>query len=243
MTSSTVSCESVGWQKRGDPCGTDPYPATVSSKRGERQERGDLCSSGISEEQLLTKPTKKSHKPKKCGSRSRTRRPVPFRHTGMAARVQKVLWMIEFLNTETHTPVFLMNHLWSLRLREVWISKTQCFFSRPERPQVRDLQEDQHYKGPVQNTHWPSRTSCRKFLRFDYSGSCEGGVDVIGVVTPLVRGVAQVLQVVELSVQLEVQEVEGKEEDREGQVEVEDERGELQEKRTCTWMTSDETQT
>ena len=70
-------------------------------------------------------------------------------------------------------------------------------------------------------------------------------MDVVGVVTPLVRGVAQVLhgdQVVELGVQLEVQEVEGKE-DREGQVEVEEERGELKEKRTCTWMTSDETQT
>ena len=40
-------------------------------------------------------------------------------------------------------------------------------------------------------------------------------MDVVGVVTPLVRGVTQVLhvdQVVELSVQLEVQEVEGKEE-------------------------------
>ena len=64
---------------------------------------------------------------------------------------------------------------------------------------------------------------------------CEGGVDVVGVVTPVVRGVAQVLhgdQVVELSVQLEVQEVEGKEEDREGQVEVEEEQGELKEKRT-----------
>ena len=48
-------------------------------------------------------------------------------------------------------------------------------------------------------------------------------MDVVGVVTPLVRGIAQVLhgdQVVELSVLLEVQEVEGKEEDREGQVEV-----------------------
>ena len=43
--------------------------------------------------------------------------------------------------------------------------------------------------------------------------------------------------------QLEVQDVEGKEEDREGQVEVEEERGELKEKRTCTWMTRDETQT
>ena len=75
---------------------------------------------------------------------------------------------------------------------------------------------------------------------------CEGGVDVVGVVTPLVREVAQVLhgdQVVELSGQLEVQEREGKEEDREGQVEVEEERGELKEKRTCSWMTSDETQT
>ena len=47
--------------------------------------------------------------------------------------------------------------------------------------------------------------------------TCEGGGDVVGVVTPLVRGVAKVLhgdQVVELSLQLEVQEVEGKEEDR-----------------------------
>ena len=45
-------------------------------------------------------------------------------------------------------------------------------------------------------------------------------MDVVGVVTPLVRGGAQVLhgdQVVELRVQLAVQEVEGKEEDREGQ--------------------------
>ena len=70
--------------------------------------------------------------------------------------------------------------------------------------------------------------------------------DVVGVVTPLVRGVAQVLhgdQVVELSVQLEMQEREGKEEDREGQVEIESVRGELKERRTCTWMTSDETQT
>ena len=60
-------------------------------------------------------------------------------------------------------------------------------------------------------------------------------MDVVGVVTPLVRGGAQVLhgdQVVELRVQLEVQEVEGKEEDREGQVEVEGEKVELKEKRT-----------
>ena len=59
-------------------------------------------------------------------------------------------------------------------------------------------------------------------------------MDVVSVVTPLVRGVALVLhgdQVVELSVQLEVQEVEGKEADREGQVEVEEAEVELKEKR------------
>ena len=64
---------------------------------------------------------------------------------------------------------------------------------------------------------------------------CEGDGNVVSVVTLLVRGVAQVLhgdQVVELSVQLEVQEVEGREEDREGQVEVEEEKVELKEKRT-----------
>ena len=63
-------------------------------------------------------------------------------------------------------------------------------------------------------------------------------MDVVGVVTRLVRGGAQVLhgdQVVELSVQLEVQEREEKGEDGEGQIEVEEERGELKEKRT--WMT------
>ena len=67
---------------------------------------------------------------------------------------------------------------------------------------------------------------------------CEGGGDVVGVVTPLVGGVAQAFhddQVVELRVQLGVQEVEGKEEDRKGQVEVEAERR-LKEVRSCTTM-------
>ena len=46
---------------------------------------------------------------------------------------------------------------------------------------------------------------------------CEGGGDVVGVVTHLVGGVAQAFhddQVVEVSVRLAAQEVEGKEEDR-----------------------------
>ena len=57
--------------------------------------------------------------------------------------------------------------------------------------------------------------------------TCEGDGDVVGVVTPLVRGGAQVLhgdQVVELSVLLEVHEKEEEGEDGEGQIEVERER-------------------
>ena len=68
--------------------------------------------------------------------------------------------------------------------------------------------------------------------------TCEGGGDVVCVVTTLVRGGAQVLhgdKVVELRVQLEVQEREEKGEDGEGQIEIEEERSEIKEKRT--WMT------
>ena len=35
--------------------------------------------------------------------------------------------MTEFLNTETHTPVLLMDHLKSLRLREMWIWVSTVF--------------------------------------------------------------------------------------------------------------------
>ena len=67
-------------------------------------------------------------------------------------------------------------------------------------------------------------------------------MDVVGVVTPLVRGGAQVLhgdQVVELSVLLEVHEKGEVEEDGEGQIEVEAE-DELKEKRSCMTMNVDE---
>ena len=59
-----------------------------------------------------------------------------------------------------------------------------------------------------------SQFSKKTFQQEDVIGSCEGDGDVVGVVTPLVREVAQVLhgdQVVELSVLLEVQEREERE--------------------------------
>ena len=64
-------------------------------------------------------------------------------------------------------------------------------------------------------------------------------MDVVSVVTPLVRGGAQVLhgdQVVELSVLLEVHEKEEVGEDGEGQIEVEGEDVEIKERRTCVTM-------
>ena len=67
--------------------------------------------------------------------------------------------------------------------------------------------------------------------------TCEGGVEVIGVLTLLVGGVAHDDRVVELRVQLEVHEKEEEGEDGERQIEVESERSELKERRTCTWMT------
>ena len=63
-------------------------------------------------------------------------------------------------------------------------------------------------------------------------------MDVVGVVTPLVRGGAQVLHG-DHSVLLEVHEKEGVEEDGEGQIEVEGE-DELKEKRSCMTMNVDE---
>ena len=48
-------------------------------------------------------------------------RPVLFQYTGMVARIQRVLWMTEFLNTETHTRVLLMKYLWSPHSRDVRI--------------------------------------------------------------------------------------------------------------------------
>ena len=80
------------------------------------------------------------------------------------------------------------------------------------------------------------------FFKMRFLHFCEGDGDVVGVVTPLVRGGAQVLhgdQVVELSVLLEVHEKEEEEEDGEGQIEVEGE-DELKEKRSCMTMNVDE---
>ena len=64
-------------------------------------------------------------------------------------------------------------------------------------------------------------SQCRRWKEKKKTGKCEGGEDVVSVVTPL-RGVAQVvlhgIQVVEVGVQLRVHQDGEVEEDGEGQV-------------------------
>ena len=74
----TVSSDSET-RAREDLCGIDSYPVSVSSEHAERKERGDP----------LTKPTQNPKPNKKRRPRFRTERPVVFRHTGMAARIQR----------------------------------------------------------------------------------------------------------------------------------------------------------
>ena len=96
----TVSSDSET-RAREDLCGIDSYPVSVSSEHVERKERGDP----------LTKPTK-NPKPNKNEDHEleRETRFVPTYRNG-CKNSEKISWMIEFLNAETHTPVLLMNHL------------------------------------------------------------------------------------------------------------------------------------
>ena len=96
-------------ETREDLSGIASPPAPVSSSHVERTERGDP----------LTKPTK-NPKPKKDHRENGETRCILKSWSG-CKNLKKIWWMMKFLNMETHTPVLLMNHLLSLRLREVWI--------------------------------------------------------------------------------------------------------------------------
>ena len=96
---------------REDLSGIDSHPVSVSSEHVEWNERGDP----------FAKPTK-NPKPKKKRTtiKNGETRAIPTYRNGCKSS-EKISWMTELPYTETHTPVLLMNHLWSLRLREVWI--------------------------------------------------------------------------------------------------------------------------
>ena len=164
MTSSTVSSESVARQERRDPCGRDHYPAVVSSKHVERQERRDPCSSEISEEQLLTKPTK-NPETNKNDDHDQDRGDPYFSDIPE--------WLQEFRENlvDDRVPKYRDSHASSSHessseptpARSADLGKHSVKNSPPERPKLRDLPEDQNHKDSVQKTHWRSRTSCRIF--------------------------------------------------------------------------------
>ena len=81
--------------------GIDSHPVSVSSEHVEKEERRDPFS----------KPTK-NPKPNKNEDHEKERvtRFVPKFRNG-CKNSEKISWMIEFLNKETHTPVLLMNPL------------------------------------------------------------------------------------------------------------------------------------
>ena len=86
----------------------------MSSKNVERQKQWNPCFSEISEDQLLIKPTK-NPKPNRNEDPNQERGNTC--HSDIPEWLQEFrenLWMTEFLNTKTHTPVF--SHEASLEL-------------------------------------------------------------------------------------------------------------------------------
>ena len=86
---------------REDLSGIDSHPVPVSSSHVERIERGDplFPSQPKIQNQIKTKTTIE-----------RATRCIPIYRNG-CKNSEKISWMTEFLNAETHTPVLLMNHL------------------------------------------------------------------------------------------------------------------------------------
>ena len=58
---------------------------------------------------------------------------------------------MEFLNAETHTPVLLMNHLQSLRLREVWIWVNTVFILTSRKTEIARSARGPKSPGPDHN--------------------------------------------------------------------------------------------
>ena len=84
----------------------------------------------------------------------------------------KIWWMMKFHYREALTPVLLMKFsLEPTSTSSEDLGKHSVSYSFPWRPKLRDLSEDQNYKGPMQKTQWRSRTSSRKIWWLDNSRS------------------------------------------------------------------------
>ena len=129
---------------------SDHPPAIVSSENVERQVRGDPYSSETSEE-LLNKPTK-TPEPNKNENHEEVRGPEwlqEFRENLVDDRVPE--------HRDSHAS---SSHEASLEpTRSVDLGKTSVYTHFPK---------DRNCE---MKTQWRSRTTCRKFWLFDYSGS------------------------------------------------------------------------
>ena len=100
----------------------DRFPSSISDKW--------TCWTERTGRPVVAKPTK-NPKPNKNEDHEKERWGpvfVPTSRNG-CKNSDKISWMTEFLNTETHTPVLLMNFLPSPRLREVWIWVNTVFIT------------------------------------------------------------------------------------------------------------------
>ena len=130
--------------KNGETCGRSPS-RIVSRKRVERQERRDPCSSETSEE-LLTKPTKihdKNEEDDRERRRPKYQKGCEFRENLVDDRVPE----------GRDSKLFHLQRL----VRSADLGKHSVYTHFPKNRNCAD------HKGPVQKTHWQSRTRAEIF--------------------------------------------------------------------------------
>ena len=109
LTSLTPSRQEIDHPSSSSSSSTSPAmtSSAVSSESVARQEREDLCGIESYPSAVSSKHVERQERRYLCH---------PDILDGCKSS-EKILWMTEFSNTETHTPVLLMNHLQSLNLR------------------------------------------------------------------------------------------------------------------------------
>ena len=94
---------------------------------------------------------------------------IPIYQSG-CKNSRRILWMKEFLNTETHTRVLLMDHL--LSRRENWHRASTVFTLISRKTEISSFARGLKLQGPLaEDALGGCRTSCRKFWWFDHSRS------------------------------------------------------------------------
>ena len=151
-SSSTVSDTKT--REREDRIEIDTSTVTMTTRVGDRSGQPDE-----------TQANKTQNETKQKGNHDRTRRPVVLWDPRVAARIQGKCGGWRNSWTWRLTRQFLSRSVFRTYIPETWgFVQTQCLYSLPKRPQLWDLEKDQNYEGPMQNTQKWSCTSCWKIL-------------------------------------------------------------------------------